>query len=141
LLKLPFCPVRPEISRELPFPEPMPPEKGNYWITSGFVRLYMREQTPAWQVQCSGIFFYSTTCIYAWRETRPVHRSVYAETVSLIGRSLVFEKILLATDFSAYAEKTLECIAGFPEAREVILFHVAEEAISPIAGERLATLS
>ncbi len=94
----------------------------------------MREQTPAWQVQCSGIFFYSTTCIYCMEETRPVHRSVYAETVSLIGRSLVFEKILLATDFSAYAEKTLECIAGFPEAREVILFHVAEEAISPIGG-------
>ncbi len=46
----------------------------------------------------------------------------------------MFEKILLATDFSAYAAKTLECIAGFPGAREVILFHVAEEAISPIGG-------
>lgn len=46
----------------------------------------------------------------------------------------MFEKILLATDFSAYAEKTLDCIAGFPKAREVILFHVAEEVISPIGG-------
>jgi nucleotide-binding universal stress UspA family protein len=46
----------------------------------------------------------------------------------------VFEKILLATDFSAYAKKTLDCIAGFPGAREVILFHVAEEAVSPRGG-------
>jgi nucleotide-binding universal stress UspA family protein len=46
----------------------------------------------------------------------------------------MFEKILLATDFSAYATKTLECIAGFPGAREVILFHAAEEAISPRGG-------
>lgn len=46
----------------------------------------------------------------------------------------MFEKILLATDFSAYAKKTLDCIAGFPGIREVILFHVAEEAISPHGG-------
>lgn len=46
----------------------------------------------------------------------------------------MFEKILLATDFSAYAKKTLDCIAGFPGAREVILFHVAEEAVSPRGG-------
>ena len=46
----------------------------------------------------------------------------------------MFEKILLATDFSAYAKKTLECIAGFPGAREVILFHAAEGATSPRGG-------
>src|SRR5512137_1679285 len=46
----------------------------------------------------------------------------------------MFEKILLTTDFSAYAKKTLDCIAGFPKAREVILFHVAEEARSPRGG-------
>jgi nucleotide-binding universal stress UspA family protein len=46
----------------------------------------------------------------------------------------MFEKILFATDFSEYAKRTLDCIAGFPEAREVILFHVAEEARSPRGG-------
>jgi nucleotide-binding universal stress UspA family protein len=46
----------------------------------------------------------------------------------------MFEKILLTTDFSAYAKKTLDCIAGFPGAREVTLFHVAEEARSPRGG-------
>jgi nucleotide-binding universal stress UspA family protein len=46
----------------------------------------------------------------------------------------MFEKILLTTDFSAYAKKTLDCLAGFPKAREVILFHVAEEARSPRGG-------
>ena len=46
----------------------------------------------------------------------------------------MFEKILLTTDFSAYAKKTLDCIAGLPKAREVILFHVAEEARSPRGG-------
>ena len=46
----------------------------------------------------------------------------------------MFEKIMLTTDFSAYAKKTLDCIAGFPKAREVILFHVAEEARSPRGG-------
>jgi nucleotide-binding universal stress UspA family protein len=46
----------------------------------------------------------------------------------------MFEKILFPTDFSAYAKKTLDCIAGFPGAREVILFHVIEEAKSPWGG-------
>jgi nucleotide-binding universal stress UspA family protein len=46
----------------------------------------------------------------------------------------MFEKILLTTDFSAYAKKTLDCIAGFPNVREVILFHVCEEARSPRGG-------
>ena len=46
----------------------------------------------------------------------------------------MFEKILFPTDFSEYAKKTLDCIAGFPGAREVILFHVIEEARSPRGG-------
>jgi len=46
----------------------------------------------------------------------------------------MFEKILFATDFSEYAKKTLECIAGFPGARDVILFHVVEEARAPRGG-------
>jgi nucleotide-binding universal stress UspA family protein len=46
----------------------------------------------------------------------------------------MFGKILLTTDFSEYAKKMLDCIAGFPGAREVILFHVAEEARSPRGG-------
>jgi nucleotide-binding universal stress UspA family protein len=46
----------------------------------------------------------------------------------------MFRKILLTTDFSAYAKKTLDCIAGFPGAAEVVLFHVAEEARSPRGG-------
>jgi nucleotide-binding universal stress UspA family protein len=46
----------------------------------------------------------------------------------------MFEKILLTTDFSDYAKKTLDCVAGFPKAREVILFHVVEEARSPRGG-------
>jgi nucleotide-binding universal stress UspA family protein len=46
----------------------------------------------------------------------------------------MFEKVLFPTDFSAYAKKTLECVAGFPGARDVILFHVVEEARSPRGG-------
>ena len=46
----------------------------------------------------------------------------------------MFEKILFPTDFSEYAKKTLDCIAGFPGARDVILFHVVEEARSPRGG-------
>jgi nucleotide-binding universal stress UspA family protein len=46
----------------------------------------------------------------------------------------MFEKILFPTDFSEYAKRTLDCIAGFPGARDVILFHVVEEARSPRGG-------
>ena len=50
----------------------------------------------------------------------------------------MFEKILFTTDFSAYAKKTLDCIAGFPGARDVILFHVVEEARSPRGGGEIS---
>ena len=46
----------------------------------------------------------------------------------------MFEKILFPTDFSEYAKKTLNCIAGFPGARDIILFHVVEMARSPRGG-------
>ena len=50
----------------------------------------------------------------------------------------MFEKILFATDFSEYAKKTLDCIAGFPGARDIILFHVVEQARSPRGGGEVA---
>jgi nucleotide-binding universal stress UspA family protein len=46
----------------------------------------------------------------------------------------MFEKVLFPTDFSEYAKRTLDCIACFPGARDVILFHVVEEARSPRGG-------
>ena len=46
----------------------------------------------------------------------------------------MFGKILFATDFSAYAKSVLDCIAGFPGARDVILVHIAEEVRSPRGG-------
>lgn len=46
----------------------------------------------------------------------------------------MFGKILFPTDFSEYAKKTLDCIAGFPGAREVIIFHVVEAVRSPRGG-------
>jgi nucleotide-binding universal stress UspA family protein len=52
----------------------------------------------------------------------------------------MFEKVLFPTDFSEYAKRTLDCIAGFPEARDVILFHVVEEARSPRGGGEIGDI-
>ncbi len=52
----------------------------------------------------------------------------------------MFEKILFPTDFSEYAKKTLDCIAGFPGARDVILFHVVEKARSPRGGGEMGDI-
>jgi nucleotide-binding universal stress UspA family protein len=52
----------------------------------------------------------------------------------------MFEKILFPTDFSAYAKKTLECIAGFPGACDIILFHVVEETRSPRGGGEIGDI-
>ena len=52
----------------------------------------------------------------------------------------MFEKVLFPTDFSAYAKKTLECVAGFPGARDVILFHVVKEARSPRGGGEIGDI-
>jgi nucleotide-binding universal stress UspA family protein len=50
------------------------------------------------------------------------------------GVMTMFEKILFPTDFSAYAKKTLDCIAGIPGIRDIILLHVVEKARSPRGG-------
>ena len=38
----------------------------------------------------------------------------------------MFEKVLVATDFSEYAHKTVEYVTEIPGVREVILLHVME---------------
>ncbi|MDH7509701.1 MAG: universal stress protein [Methanolinea sp.] len=38
----------------------------------------------------------------------------------------MFSRILFPTDFSEHAKETLDCIAGFPDVREVILLHVID---------------
>jgi nucleotide-binding universal stress UspA family protein len=52
----------------------------------------------------------------------------------------MFEKILFPTDFSEYSKRTLDCVAGFPGAREVILFHVIDEARSPRGGGEIGDI-
>lgn len=46
----------------------------------------------------------------------------------------MFQKVLFATDFSEYARKALDCIAGFPNTKEILLLHILEEARSPRGG-------
>jgi nucleotide-binding universal stress UspA family protein len=38
----------------------------------------------------------------------------------------MFEKVLFPTDFSEYAEKTLDCISEIPGTKEVVLLHVVD---------------
>ncbi|MEM2123740.1 MAG: universal stress protein [Methanolinea sp.] len=38
----------------------------------------------------------------------------------------MFSRILFPTDFSEHAKETLDCIAGFPDVKEVILLHVID---------------
>jgi nucleotide-binding universal stress UspA family protein len=52
----------------------------------------------------------------------------------------MFEKILFPTDFSEYAKRTLDCIAGIPGVRDVILFHVIEETRSPRGGGEIGDI-
>ncbi|MCZ7397555.1 MAG: hypothetical protein O8C59_03475, partial [Candidatus Methanoperedens sp.] len=40
----------------------------------------------------------------------------------------MFEKVLFPTDFSGYAQKTLECICEIPGVKEVVLQHVVDAA-------------
>ena len=46
----------------------------------------------------------------------------------------MFQKVLFATDFSEYAKKALDCIAGLPGVQEILLLHVLEESRSPRGG-------
>jgi len=43
----------------------------------------------------------------------------------------MFERVLLPTDFSAYSDKTVECIGQIPGVKEVILLHVLDATRSP----------
>jgi len=38
----------------------------------------------------------------------------------------MFRRILFPTDFSSHARRTLECVAGLPGIREIVLLHIAE---------------
>lgn len=40
----------------------------------------------------------------------------------------MFEKVLFPTDFSEYANKTLECIGDIPGVKEIVLLHVVDPA-------------
>ncbi len=40
----------------------------------------------------------------------------------------MFEKVLFPTDFSEYAQKTLDCIGEIPGIKEVVLLHVVDAA-------------
>jgi len=40
----------------------------------------------------------------------------------------MFERVLFPTDFSEYAQKTLECIGDIPGVKEVVLLHVVDTA-------------
>lgn len=53
----------------------------------------------------------------------------------------MFEKVLFPTDFSERAEIMLDCIAGIPQVREVILLHVVKATRYPMGVEMLDTLA
>ena len=38
----------------------------------------------------------------------------------------MFEKVLVALDFSAYSQKILDCISEIPGIEEVVLLHVVD---------------
>jgi len=46
----------------------------------------------------------------------------------------MFRRILFATDLSEYAKRALDYVAGFPDAREVLLLYVLQAARSPRGG-------
>lgn len=52
----------------------------------------------------------------------------------------MFEKVLFPTDFSEYAKRALDCIAGFPGARDVTLLHVVEKTRSPRGGGEIGDI-
>lgn len=48
----------------------------------------------------------------------------------------MFRRILFPTDFSSHASRTLECVAGLPGIREIVLLHIAE--LPPKGMDRFA---
>jgi len=53
----------------------------------------------------------------------------------------MFEKVLFPTDFSERADVMLDCIASFPQVREVILLHVVKETRYPMGAQIVDTLA
>jgi len=53
----------------------------------------------------------------------------------------MFEKVLFPTDFSERAETMLDCIAGIPQVREVILLHVVKMTRYPMGVQFIDTLA
>ena len=53
----------------------------------------------------------------------------------------MFEKVLFPTDFSERAEIMLDCIAGIPQVRDVILLHVIKETTYPMGAQVVDTLA
>jgi nucleotide-binding universal stress UspA family protein len=51
------------------------------------------------------------------------------------GDACMFEKILFPTDFSSHAQAELECLAGFPEVREIVLLHIVKKYPIPMIEE------
>jgi nucleotide-binding universal stress UspA family protein len=72
-----------------------------------------------------------------FREERSPSTPYLARSGSVYQGAIMFEKVLFPTDFSEYAKKTLDCVAGFPGARDVILLHVLDESRSPRGGGRI----
>ncbi len=53
----------------------------------------------------------------------------------------MFEKVLFPTDFSERAEIMLDCVASFPQVRDIILLHVVKETRYPMGAEIADTLA
>jgi nucleotide-binding universal stress UspA family protein len=47
----------------------------------------------------------------------------------------MFEKVLFPTDFSSRADVMLDCVASFPQVREVMLLHVIKETLHPMGAD------
>ncbi|OPY36418.1 MAG: Universal stress protein [Methanoregula sp. PtaU1.Bin051] len=53
----------------------------------------------------------------------------------------MFEKVLFPTDFSERADIMLDCVAGMPGVREVILLHVIKETLHPMGADVVDTFA
>ena len=49
----------------------------------------------------------------------------------------MFKKVLVATDFSRHAERTLECIGEIPGMEEIVLVHVIHPSPVPASSHSL----
>lgn len=47
----------------------------------------------------------------------------------------MFEKVLFPTDFSERADLMLDCVASFPQVREIVLLHVVRETMYPMGAQ------